>query len=307
MDKRISQRSSKLLAAAVASVGLAGIGTSQSHGGVVVDLRATYILNSPAYNAGIPFADPKSVHANVGDTILMNVVVRISGTNGVQTVGDFDGGGVANDTRNDDTLQAMVGAFQSVGTLGGNFNNTVHGMQVSPWGASGSTNGTLNDFDSDGDLDLGALGTDPTNMWASRAAGPNATTISVSGNAMTGFVTKFGVSAGSSFTQDTGGQLGGQPPTVDQIIDTNTADILMGELAWVVTNANGAANVNFVPRSNAEAAQLWFEDGITTGKNAGNAPFAVGAPVNVVVPEPATLGLLGLASLGLLARRRQSR
>src|SRR5206468_8054173 len=129
-----------------------------------------------------------------------------------------DGGGVANDTRNDDSLQAMVGAFQSVGGLGGNFNNTAHSGQVSPWGASGSTNGALLDFDSDGDLDLGALGTDPTNMWASRAAGPNITTVAVSGSSMTGFVTKFGVSSGTSFTQDAGGQLGGQPPQVDQII-----------------------------------------------------------------------------------------
>ena len=306
MEKRLSRRtSSKLLAAAVASVGLAGVGVSRSQGGVVVDLRATYILNSPNYNAGIPYPNPKLADPNIGDTLLMNVVVRISGTNGVQTVGDFDGGGVANDTRNDDSLQALVGAFQSVGSMHGNFVNTAHAGQVSPWNASGSTNGALLDFDSDGDLDLGALGTDPTNMWAARAAGPSSTTVAVSGNAMTGFVTKFGVSAGSAFTQDTGGQLGGQPPTVDQIIDTNTADILIGELLWVVTSVGGGdASINFVPRANSEAAQLWFEDGVTTGKNAGNAPFAVGAPVNMFIPEPTSIGLLGLASLGLLARRR---
>ena len=76
----------------------------------------------------------------------------------------------------------------------------------------------------------------------------------------------------------------------------------------IVTGGNSQMAVNFVPRANGEAGSLWFEDGLTTGKNATNSPFAVGAPVIVIettFPEPTALGLMGLASLGLLARRRK--
>jgi hypothetical protein len=89
------------------------------------------------------------------------------------------------------------------------------------------------------------------------------------------------------------------------VIDGTSAETLLGELTMIVTGGNNQMAVNFVPRANADAGSLWFEDGITTGKNGTNSPFSVGAPVTLNVPEPATLGLMGLASLGLLARRRK--
>jgi hypothetical protein len=314
MDKRISQRSSgKLLAAAVASVGLAGFATSQADAAMLVDIRASSLngVNIPNNSA-----QSKNVAANVGDTITFNIVVRISGTNATQTIGNFDNAG-ANDTRNDDSIQALVGAFQSVGGLKANFqggaqSDQANGNQVFPWNAAGSTNGVAQDFDSDGDLDLGATGTDPTNMWVARAASPLIPTVSIKGTA-TRFGTSVSGATGSSaaFTEDIGGNVtygnSGfiQGVAATGIIDATTAETLLGELTFVVTGGSGSTLVNFVPRANADAGALWFEDGITTGKNGTNSPFGVGAPVTVGVPEPTALGLMGLASLGLLARRRK--
>src|SRR5262249_7065467 len=156
-----------------------------------------YIQNSDDYQNGIVLPNPKLVsNAKVGDTILIDVVVRISGINAVQSFGNFDAP-TANfpDTRNDDSFQALVGAFKSVGRLKGDFDATDQGMANAfyPWSAPGSPNGIAQDFDSDGDLDLGALGTDPTNMWAVRAPSPQAATVSVRrlGNASSPIVTRF--------------------------------------------------------------------------------------------------------------------
>jgi hypothetical protein len=318
MEKRISQRSSgKLLAAAVASVGLAGFAASQADAGLLVDIRAASINGINLANQ-VPdpnheiSGDRKAMTVTVGDTITFNVVVRVSGTNATQTVGNFDNSGPTTDTRNDDTIQALVGAFNSVGTLkgdmlGGANANQANGNQVFPWGAPGSQNGVAQDFDSDGDLDLGATGTDPTNMWVARAGAQEIPTV---GKKTTLPQTRFGLSiagatgGSAAFTEDAGGSVGAQPDTA--IIDPTSAETLLGEITMVVTGGVGATNINFVPRANADAGALWFEDGITTGKNGTNSPFFVGAPLNVqVVPEPATLGLMGLASLGLLARRRK--
>jgi len=297
MDKRNSQRSGKLLAAAVASVGLAGFAASQADASMVIDVRALTVT-AGAGNSVI--SGGKSVvlgNATSGATVTLGVFARISGTNTAQQVIDLNGDGSELMTINDDTIQSIVGAFTSgTGPLKGNMGsavagpNNVYPTTANPFNAAGATNGAFADFDSDGDLDLGALGTDPTNMWAARAAAPTLgahTDVNAKGYSSAPF---------ASFNNNTN----------DSLIDATTSEVRVGTLRFIATGGGGSTDLQFVVRQNGDAAGLWFEDGVTTGKNPTNSPFSTGTPVNVAtVPEPATVGLLGLASLGLLARRRK--
>jgi len=296
MDKRFSRlQSGKLLAAAVASVGLAGWASHEANAGLVIDVRATGATAGTTFTA-------KSVQLGAGlVTVTMGVFARLSGTNATQQVGEF-GGGLADDTRNDDTLQTVVGSFNSVGTLLGNMTGNAAGVGISynsrtsPFNAGGSTNGVGLDWDSDGDLDIGQASTDPTNLWSVRASAPSAATLFNGTTAPT---------KGWSNGPDGSAQSGAQAN--DTIIDPTTQELMIGTIRFIVNGAgNGAnANVNYVQRTNVDLAALWFEDGIATSKSPTSSPFSTGTPVGITnIPEPATLGLLGVASLGLLARRR---
>jgi hypothetical protein len=93
--------------------------------------------------------------------------------------------------------------------------------------------------------------------------------------------------------------------TDDRIIDPTTSELRIGTIRFIVTNASGTTAINFFPRPTTDAGSaLWFEDGVATGKTPGTGAYTIGAPV--IVPEPASaVGALGIAGLGLLARRRQ--
>jgi len=295
MDKRFSQRKSgKILAAAAASVGLAGFATQKANASLVIDIRAIGITaGGGTINSG-----GKGVTAvpGSGATVTMGIYARVSGTNATQNIGDLDGNGDANDTTNDDSLNIVTGSFNSTGALLGNLSSNATGQGVSyntrqaPFNGPGSVNGIASDWDSDGDLDIGAAGTDPTNMFVARAG---ATTFAALQNGNTKSYLSGGV-----FNLNTD----------ETIIDPTTSELRIGTLRFVVTGASGSSNVNFVQRPTTDAGSaLWFEDGVATGKSPGTGAYLVGAPVNVAVPEPATLGLLGIASLGLLARRRDEK
>jgi hypothetical protein len=286
---RSRRRTSELLAAATAaaSAGLAGL-ASPAHAGLLIDVRAI-----GASAGGIVTA--KQVVADVGVTVTMGVYARISGTNASQNIGDLDGAADADDTTNDDSLNIITGSFQSVGPLTGNMGtaagaNALYSPRTLPFNGSGSQNGTFQDWDSDGDLDIGGNGTDPTPMWVDRSA---ATTFAALRNG-----TDKGYFSGGSFNGN----------TEDTIIDPTTSELRVGTLRFIVTNSGAQALVNFVPRPTTDAGSaLWFEDGAATGKTPGTAPYGVGAPVTVTpVPEPAAIGALGIAGLGLLARRRNT-
>src|SRR5438876_1550102 len=123
MDKRISQRTSgKLLAAAAAaSAGLVGWGTAQqADASLIVDLRATGI-SVDGGNTILPVVDPKNVIAAPGNIIYMTVTARLTGTDSVQLVGNFDNSAPSTDTKNNDSLGIVSGSLQSVGLLKGNF------------------------------------------------------------------------------------------------------------------------------------------------------------------------------------------
>jgi hypothetical protein len=298
-----------ILAAAAASVSFLSVPggiTQPALAGIMVDLRVTSINGDTG-----AITNPKFVFMNRGDTVTLNVVVRISGTNAVQLTGNFDNAAPATDTRNDDTFQRLTGAFSSVGTAKGNFDATNQGIGtlVPPFNGYGSTNGVAQDFDSDGDLDLGALGTDPTNMWTAIAAAAQTPTISKRNASPQ---TRFGASNGTFFSETIAPNSGVNDT---KIIDATTAEVLVGELTWIATAGNDSTTlINFIVRANGDAAALWTEDGTTTQRTPANSPFGVGAPVNIFVvppsppfPEPFGPSLLALLPARFLTRHRTAR
>jgi hypothetical protein len=89
-------------------------------------------------------------------------------------------------------------------------------------------------------------------------------------------------------------------------LNGDTSEIQIATLTFTVTGGSGSAVVNFIPRSNSTGAN-WNEDGVATFKNPTTSTFGTTAGVTVVAPEPASIGLLGIAGLGLLARRRDKK
>jgi len=83
-------------------------------------------------------------------------------------------------------------------------------------------------------------------------------------------------------------------------------EALLGTMTFTVTTAGTETSVNFRKKAGAASGiGQWVENGVTILSNANN--VLVGAPVLVggIVPEPTSIGLIGLAGLGMLARRRK--
>jgi hypothetical protein len=289
-------KKSAIVSAAVASVGVVGL-VGSADAGLMIDLRAVS-SNLPGDSVA-----PKVVTAQYGSVITFQVVARLTGTNATQLVGNFDSAAPATDTKNDEALQSVVGSFRSIGSLMGDFDPSNQGADphVSPYNGNGSQNGAQSDWDSDGDLDIGNGGTDVSTMWAVRANNRQFATISKQNAAPQ---TRFGYSADSPvFQQDFGGPNGSPPATT--LINAQTSELFIGELAFLVQGTTGSTSLNFVPRPvNDTSAALWWEDGVATAVNPNGGNYMAGAPIVIQIPEPASAALAGLAALGLLARRK---
>jgi hypothetical protein len=238
------RHNTKLSVAAMAAVGVVGAMTPRAEATLIIDVRATS-LN------GNSLAEPKGVFVATGDVVTLGLFARVSGTNGV----------------NDETLQSAHGAIISSGSLLGN----LAGGPVAPFNGSGSQNGSVQDLDADGDLDIGVA--------------PNG------GTPTTGFF------IARSSQQESNGT----------VVDANTREFQIGQVSFTVTGVAGTTFINFVRRANASGGNIitsgvWAVDG--TVKNPTGDTMGSGSPVVINPdPEPSALTLAAVTGLGLLARR----
>jgi hypothetical protein len=287
----LSKRYTTFVLAGAAAAGLA----AAAQASLTYDLVATGIKKSGTTTVVTP-ADGKNITAAVGDIVRLRLYATVTGT----------------DANKAQTFQAASGSLVSglAGTSAGNFQtvrvstnatNTGTVAHVSnPWKGNSWSTGLAQDLDLDGDLDLGSNADAASdNFIAYRAGdlkGPK------SNNA-----------AGQSDFTD--------PSTAPTTTGASTKYVLSAQVDWVVTGSGTPASLNWKLRSGQSA--VWFEDATETatdvngdgsviqytysGGTTGTVQL-VGAPVIVTtgIPEPTMLGAVGLAGLGMLARRRKA-
>jgi len=236
----LSKRISSMLLGGAAVAGL----SSAAQASLTYDLRAA--LSS---NVNNPIVDGKNVTVNqASGTITFNVFAVV----------------VAPDNGNalDEGFVAGNGNFLSTGPTHGNLVAARGPLYL----GTGGSDGTVQDLDGDGDLDVGGTNT-------------------------TGAANFFNPRVGTAPTPIMG------------------SSQLVGTVVMTLTGGLGATTVNFqVKPGNPLGTAQWIENGVSTIAGSGNPPavFQAGSPVNLnSVPEPTTIGLIGLAGLGMLARRRK--
>jgi len=275
MEKRIAKRKvGKLMAAAVGAAGLMGLGSSQSNAALVIDVRATAVSGGGTVvgNGNLPGGGKTVNGLGSGSIVTMGVFAQVSGTNGNNT---------------DEWLQSVGGSFSTTaGDLRANFVTPSSVNGVNGWNGSGFQNGSIQDIDADGDLDLGSAGTDIVGKFFARSNSPDSRTLDLATD------------------PDNGALIRGTPHFTT--IDANTTETRIGTIR-LSYQSGGQAFANFIPRAAQEGA-LWWEDtpDRTTNQHDGTTGlYQAGSPIALNgVPEPGSLGLMSLAALGLLRRRK---
>ena len=224
--------------------------TAPASAGLMIQLRITGVNDFPSSDGSVAFA-------STGDVVHMDVWAVVTGTNSV----------------NDEGFQSVEGSFTSrFGLIG-----DLSAARVPPFNALGSQAGIPNDFDSDGDLDIGANSEEATQISDSRF-----------------------FFARSSTMQEDGVPFGSSEYFLIGSLTLTHRDVPR----WSDTSIDFVRRVN-ANRTNNIAFGTWTEDGVL--RNPTNGVITTG-PVVIVdayIPKPSAAALAAVATLGLLVRRRE--
>jgi len=283
-------RAGKLLAAAVATAGMA---SSARAALMTYDMRAlpttgtTSVKNN--YNN-----QTKAVPVTIGQVVTMDMWAVISmGTDGDQAT---------------DGLHVTEGSFRS-------FVNTLKvdagpANAITPWDGVFQA-GAVQDVDADGDKDLGDItytgnptGAPNASAWFGASNGTNpARGFSTQDNGLDTAYTRI---SRMTFTV-TGGSGSTSVNFVPRLVSTSTSQdlrtkYLVDDIYYQVdANGNGTASCYFNTSQGASCGSLGTTTVNVTGALGIGNPVALNAPV----PEPATLGLIGIGAAALLRRRQR--
>jgi MYXO-CTERM domain-containing protein len=264
---------SKLTAAAVGAIGLAGYGASQADASLIVDVRATNALGGAVLN------NNKSVtFSAAGQTVILDVYARVNGTDGNNL---------------NEAIQSVQGSIASgTGPVKGNITGSMTNgantteQRTASFRGNSSNNAPIRDIDGDLDLDAGQQGfsSDATQYFVARNNNP--------------------VKVDDPNSEDD------FPPFLTSI-DANTAEIRVGSFRFTYTGGGGTSLANFITRLAEDntspyfSSAVWVQDGVGLTPTTGS--FTSGSAVSLIaadIPEPTGLALAGLGAIGLVARRR---
>lgn len=264
------------IVAAVATIGSLSM-SPVAQAALTIDLRAASVTlaNNGEASPTVINSTKSITVGSVGDTVFFDVYARITGpgTYGLQSV--FGAFGIPNGTTKG--VISPNGANET-------FSPNAQVMGIVPWNDTGSVPGKQQDLFGNGNTDLGALalgGASGTTNASSDYAGARALSI-ITSNWST--------------------------------IDSNTVEEKIGSIKLSITAVGTSdTSVNFFPRTNASGGGLsgaatWKEDSNAT-RTPANSTFQGGTDVILsatAAPEPASLGVLALGGLALLARRRKT-
>jgi len=273
---QVARRNKWAVASIIAAAAMGGVAASQSEAKLVIDMKALSIV---AGGTGSISADGKTVTgASAGTQINYRVTGQIViGTNNSGDVDPDTGDGPTQD----DIIQSVEGVIASSGsgTVQVNLTHTVNGASGNAFNATGSVNGQPTNLGGDTDIDIGPSLT-PTN-------GSTGNIIYRSNGATGGLTTNLYNLNSASGTTAAGNSM-------MTVTDINGSDTLV---SWITSAVFGVGG-----------QPQWLENGVVKNQVNGDT-IEVGAPIRIVgsggvVPEPASLGLLGLGAVGLLRRRR---